>query len=128
MNYITAPKLYNTGYLSDDSYSRVKQGLMPQILSSDCYVSSSIGNHYNYIPKNYVSSNSTYNTSFKPLNNRHNNNIFLPAYKLATQSTQEKLYKPEINQNILYPIHNNYVYYGNYLPNDAPCMDYIQSP
>lgn len=121
-------KLYNTGYISNDSYLRVKQGLMPQVLSSDCYVSASIGTQYNYIPKNRVSAESTKNTAFKHFNDYHSQNIFLPAYILAKQSTNQKLYKPQINQNILYPIHNDDVYYGPSIPNDSPCLDYISSP
>ena len=32
-NYLTKPKLYNTGFLFNDTDSRIKQGLMPQDLS-----------------------------------------------------------------------------------------------
>ena len=36
-NYLTKPKLYNTGFLFNDTDSRIKQGLMPQDLSSNCF-------------------------------------------------------------------------------------------
>lgn len=37
MNYLTKPKLYNPGFLYNDENSRIKQGLMPQDMSSNCY-------------------------------------------------------------------------------------------
>ena len=37
-NYINKPKLYNTGFLQDDKVSRIKQNLLPQELSNNCYV------------------------------------------------------------------------------------------
>ena len=37
MNYLTKPKLYNLGFLLNDKESRIKQGLMPQTISSDCF-------------------------------------------------------------------------------------------
>ena len=39
MSYINAPKLYNTGFIQNYSNLRLKQGLFPQELSSDCYIS-----------------------------------------------------------------------------------------
>lgn len=38
MSKINKPKLYNTGFLRDDSLSRMKQGLLPQDISSLCYI------------------------------------------------------------------------------------------
>lgn len=35
---LNKPKLYNTGFLLDDSLSREKQGLLPQGISSLCYI------------------------------------------------------------------------------------------
>ena len=62
-NYLVKPKLYNAGYLLNDSYSRAKQGLMAQTLASDCFVGQSLGQQYGYLPKNYVSCYSTNNTA-----------------------------------------------------------------
>ena len=39
MSYLTKPKLYDTGFLQNYSKLRMKQGLFPQELSSDCYIS-----------------------------------------------------------------------------------------
>ena len=38
-NYITAPMLFNTGFLSNDSALRIKQGLPQQELAGDCFSS-----------------------------------------------------------------------------------------
>ena len=37
-NYLTKPKLYNTGFLLNDKNSRIIQGLLPQGLSNNCFV------------------------------------------------------------------------------------------
>ena len=39
MIYLKAPSLYKTGYLNSNynDYLRMKQGLLPQNLASDCY-------------------------------------------------------------------------------------------
>jgi hypothetical protein len=114
MNYLTKPKLYNTGYLLNDTNSRLKQGLMPQDLSSTCfniipnlpssiYCKNCCGDNYNYL----------------------NNNV----YRIAQRSTQDTLIKPMISNNPLYPIYNLPINYGPItVPDNAPCTAYIQAP
>ena len=119
MNYIIAPKLYNTGYLLDDTESRLKQGLMPQDLASDCFNSVPNFSKNIYCKNCYTFDNPRLNGSKSNIN----------AFKLAQMSTQNKVVGPYINRNLMYPIHNFDVNYClPKIPNDCPCTDYIQSP
>lgn len=60
--YLTKPKLYNTGFLLNDKISRIKQGLLPQTMSNNCYVTSTgIINDTNLLKNPY------YNNQFFPI-------------------------------------------------------------
>jgi hypothetical protein len=61
-NYLTKPKLYNTGFLLDDRDSRIIQGLMPQGLSNNCFVGINKDNN-NYYYNNYNISRSNLDTN-----------------------------------------------------------------
>jgi len=112
MNYIKKPSLYNTGYVLKDDISRMKQGLMPQNLSSVCFINDKVNNVginckncYNYDKVNYN------------------------AFALAQKSTQNKIIHPVLNKNLLYPIHNDDVNYGlREIDNRCECVRYIQAP
>jgi len=113
MVYITQTKIYNTGYIRNDDDSRKKQGLMFQNLSSDCF-NNSLSNFSNKIPCKNCYNYDTYDTN---------------AYQLAKKSTQYNLIPPKINNNSLYPIHNDAVNYG--LPpisDSCICTRYLQAP
>ena len=114
MNYLTKPILYNTGYLLSDNDLRLKQALMPQDLSSDCF---------NVIP-NF--SNTIYcKNCHGYLNNQNRYN----AFKLAQSSTQNKIRGPMISTNLMYPIYNPPVTYGMpEIPTNCPCARYVQAP
>jgi len=114
MSYINAPKLYNTGFIQNYSNLRLKQGLFPQELSSDCYISIPNFNKDIYCKNCYGYDNpqDIYN-----------------AVCIAQKSTQDKVQLPMINKNLLYPIHNEPVNYGNAPPSDScECTRYVQAP
>lgn len=70
-NYLTKPVLYNTGFLLDDKELRIKQGLLPQGLSNNCYVNVNkpVNNDY-YISRSINDENL--------LKNPYYNNILFP--------------------------------------------------
>ena len=119
MNYIIAPKLYNTGYLLNETNLRLKQGLMPQTLSSDCF--NTVPNFSkNIYCKNCYSFNDSRLDGSK---------LNINAFKLAQMSTQNKIIGPTINKNLMYPIHSFDVDYRlPEIPYNCPCTDYIRSP
>ena len=69
-NYLTKPILYNTGFLLDDKELRIKQGLLPQGLSNNCYV-----NINQPIKNEYISRNIEDNNLLK---NPYYNNVLFP--------------------------------------------------
>lgn len=114
MSYINAPKLYNTGFIQNYSNLRLKQGLFPQELSSNCYISIPNFNKDIYCKNcyGYDIPQDSYN-----------------AVCLAEKSTQNKIILPMINKNLLYPIHNEPVNYGSAPPSDScECTRYVQAP
>jgi hypothetical protein len=114
MEYITAPKLYNTGFLLDDDVSRVKQGLFTQDLSSDCFVTMPYQYRYKNIFKNTVG---------------YNNNLYKNALQLARTSTDAPISRPILNKNLLYPIHNEPINYGSpSIPNNCICLENLRAP
>ena len=70
-NYLTKPVLYNTGFLLDEKELRIKQGLLPQGLSNNCYVNVNkpVNNDY------YISHSINENNLLK---NPYYNNILFP--------------------------------------------------
>ena len=61
-NYLNRPKLYDTGFLLNDRISRIKQGLLPQTMSNNCYVTpTGIINETNLLKNPY------YNNPFFPI-------------------------------------------------------------
>ena len=117
---IPKPRLNNLGYVKNDSESRIQQGLMPQLISSSCFTSFPIGKQYLDICKNCSSCINTRS----PIEN-----IFEQPYELAQKSTQYKLIPPQVNENIMYPIHNDPVEYGMCpIPDNAPCTLFVQAP
>jgi len=115
MSYLNKPKLYNTGFLQNYSDLRVKQGLFPQELSSDCFISVPNFNKSIYCKNCYGYDNPQ---------NKYN------ALYLAQQSTQDKIRLPLINRNLMYPIHNDPINYGSAPPPmyNCECTRYIQAP
>jgi hypothetical protein len=115
MSYFNKPKLYNTGYLLDDTNSRLKQGLMSQDLSSDCF---------NTIP------NLTNNLYCKNCNLETGGYKFNNPFNLAQKSSVTKVQGPLINKNLMYPIYNPPINYGSPAPpmKNCSCTQYIQSP
>ena len=115
MSYLNKPKLYDIGFLKNDYCLRLKQGLFPQELSSNCFIS---------VP-NF--SNSIYSKNSYGYNNPQNK---YNAFYLAQQSTQDKIKLPVINNNLMYPIHNDPINYGSLSPpmKNCECTRYIQSP
>ena len=116
-NYIKKPSLYNTGYDLNDDISRMKQGLMSQNLSSVCFVNSNNNSQPNM------------NNSLYCKNCYNYDKINYNAFKLAQTTTQDKLIKPVLNKDLLYPIHNDGVKYGlREINNNCECVRYIQAP
>ena len=62
MNYLTKPRLYDTGFLKNDKVSRIKQGLLPQTLSNNCYVTKT-----GFINDTKLVENPYYNNVFFPI-------------------------------------------------------------
>ena len=98
--------------------------------------------------KNYIKKPSLYNTGYV-LNDdisrmkqglMSNNSLYCKncynddkinynAFKLAQTTTQDKLIKPVLNKDLLYPIHNDGVKYGlREINNNCECVRYIQAP
>lgn len=115
MNYLKKSNLYNTGYLLDDSNSRLKQGLMSQDLSSDCF------NTIPNLPKFLYCKNCNLDTGTYNFNN---------SFDLAQKSSVYKVRGPLINRNLMYPIYNAPVNYGSPAPpmKNCACTQYIQAP
>jgi hypothetical protein len=115
MSYFNKPKLYDTGFLQNYSDLRVKQGLFPQELSSDCFISVPNFNKSIYCKNCYGYDNPQ---------NKYN------ALYLAQQSTQDKIRLPLINRDLMYPIHNDPINYGSMPPPmyNCECTRYIQAP
>ena len=114
MSYLNKPKLYDTGFLQNYSDLRAKQGLFPQELSSDCFISVPNFNKSIYCKNCYGYGNPQ---------NKYN------ALYLAQQFTQDKIRLPLINRNLMYPIHNDPVEYGMCsIPANAPCTLFVQAP
>lgn len=115
MSYLNKPKLYDTGFLQNYSDLRVKQGLFPQELSSDCFICVPNFNNSIYCKNCYGYDNPQ---------NKYN------ALYLAQQSTQDKISLPLINCNLMYPIHNDPINYGSAPPPmyNCECTRYIQAP
>lgn len=54
-NYLLIPKNYNTGYLPDNSYLRIIQGLDPQQIANTCaYINTSTYNNTTLKPAQQV--------------------------------------------------------------------------
>ena len=69
-NYLTKPILYNTGFLLDEKELRIKQGLLPQGLSNNCYVNVNQPINSEYYVSNSISQNL--------LKNPYYNNVLFP--------------------------------------------------
>ena len=114
MSYINKPKLYDTGFLHNSSNIRLKQGLFPQELSSDCFIPMPNFNNSIYSKNSYGYDNPQ---------NKYN------AIYLAQQSTPDKIILPKINNNLMYPIHNDPINYGSLPPDDnCECTRYVRAP
>ena len=95
----------------------MKQGLMSQNLSSVCFVNSNNNSQPNM------------NNSLYCKNCYNYDKINYNAFKLAQTTTQDKLIKPVLNKDLLYPIHNDGVKYGlREINNNCECVRYIQAP
>jgi len=98
-NYLTKPVLYNTGFLLNDKELRIKQGLLPQGLSNNCYVD--------------VNTN-------KPAN---------ASQSMSYDIEENNLLKNPYYNNILFPIKQPYVNYGTpSVPYNCPCLRNMRAP
>ena len=116
MNFITSTS-YQTGYLYNDSESRAKQGLMSQQLASSCFEA---------IP-NVTTSNNYCSNCYGYQAPTPNDFNISQTINLAKLSTNDAIQKPLVSNNLMYPIYNPPVTYGEpIIPDNAPCVRYIQ--